>query len=211
MDLILASASPRRRDLLSRLGIPFRIVPSDLAEPDPQIGQDPEEYALAIAAKKARDVARNCPGTAILSGDTVVVCGAQIFGKPNDAKNAEIMLAKLSATEHSVVTAVVVRCGGGVEFSGAITSRVRMRDMTDQEIRSYVATGESIDKAGAYAIQGLGGSLIAEVVGCYDNVVGLPLCLVRELLGKCGFPAMESANLCLHSKREARGKKIRLS
>ncbi|HZU13574.1 MAG TPA: nucleoside triphosphate pyrophosphatase [Chloroflexota bacterium] len=186
--LILASGSPRRQILVRALGVPAEIVPSDAPERRARGGEDPTQYALDVARAKAQAVARVRPGDTILAADTVVAVGGEILGKPADTEDALRMLRLLRGRVHQVTTAVVVRCGETV-WDGAVTSDVRMRPFSDEEARDYIATGEPMDKAGAYAVQGFGGTFVESVDGCYHAVVGLPLCLAASLLHRCGIPA----------------------
>lgn len=195
MTILLASTSPRRRDLLSRLGLSFEIVPSVVNERAPRRGEVPIDYALALAFEKVAEVARRRPGCVVLGADTVVAVDNLILGKPADTVDAVRMLTLLRGRWHMVATAVAVFCG---EFKhGAVAADVLMRSTSDEEIAWYVATGETMDKAGAYAVQGIGGKMVADVVGCYETVVGLPLCLVRELLTDCGI-SVPQAQGCSH-------------
>jgi septum formation protein len=188
--LILASASPRRRELLARLGIPFTVQPSLIPEEHP-----PTEPAVAVATvalAKARAVAWELsaePPAVVLGADTEVVLDGRLLGKPRDAADAARMLAALRGRLHHVITGVaLVAAGpGGREESTAVTTRVRMGQYTDDEIAAYVATGEPLDKAGAYAVQGLGSRLVMEVQGCFSNVVGLPVSTTRSLLERWGL------------------------
>jgi septum formation protein len=197
MSLLLASSSPRRRELLARLGVPFDVVPSRFDERPPLPGEDPVAYALTLARGKAAAVAASRAGDVVLAADTVVWAGSDFFGKPLDADDAGRMLTALRGRPHCVTTAVAVRCGGR-EHVGAVSAEVRMRDYSNQQVREYVATGEPMDKAGAYAVQGLGRELVASVTGCYETVVGLPLCLVADLLPKCGVALHTGEPLCRH-------------
>lgn len=197
MTLILASASPRRRELLERLHIPFEIVVSDVFERPPLEGEDPREYALALATAKAREIARQYPTDVILGGDTVVVRHGEMFGKPGSEEEAVDMLFRLRGKAHEVITGVTVRCGDG-EHADAQCTTVIMRDSSDSEIRRYVASGEPMDKAGAYAVQGEGGALVARIEGCLENVVGLPLCVVRRLLIECCVEVGNESEACTH-------------
>lgn len=185
MTIILASGSPRRRALLERLTVPFEVIPSRVVERAPTPGEASEGYALELATDKADEVAGRFPGRLILAADTVVAIDGLILGKPRDAADARRMLSLLRGRWHEVVTAVVVR--QDLVCRGAETARVRMRAYSDEEAAAYVETGEPMDKAGSYAVQGLGGDLVAGVRGCYETVVGLPLCLCRDLLLACGL------------------------
>jgi septum formation protein len=196
--LILASSSPRRRELVTRLRVPFVVHPSRIEERTPWPGEDPATYALHLAREKALDVAREHPDDVVMGADTVVALDGVILGKPADAADARRMLAELRGKTHRVITAVCVRCGDLTECS-PVESAVTMRAFSDPEIDRYVATGEPMDKAGAYAVQGLGGALVERVDGCYTNVVGLPLCLTGKLLASCSSRAAPAADAgCEH-------------
>jgi septum formation protein len=184
--LILASGSPRRRELLGRLGVPFLVDPAGVDERAPQPGEDPAGYALALARDKARTAAQRHPSSIILAADTVVTIDGIILGKPQGEKHALEMLQRLRGQCHHVVTAITIRCGAG-EQCDMVRSEVCMHPVSDQEIRDYISTGEPMDKAGSYAVQGRGGRLVSSVTGCYNNVVGLPLCLTTQLLVGCGL------------------------
>ncbi|MBZ4660595.1 MAG: septum formation inhibitor Maf [Desulfacinum sp.] len=183
--LILASASPRRRELLAGLGLRFQIVPSRVEEPP--IGDHPDEGVRALAAFKAREISTRFPEAWVLAADTVVVLGGKVFGKPTDEKDAEEMLRQLSGRTHEVLTAVsLAHRGRGFFQTQAVRTQVSFRDLKDGEIRAYVKTGEPMDKAGAYGIQGVGAFLVQRVHGSYTNVVGLPLAETVDLLMKHG-------------------------
>lgn len=181
MRLVLGSASPRRRELLMRLGVEFEVDPSVASERRARTGEDPSNYALSLALAKAQEVAARRPDAIVLAADTVVVLGSNILGKPTTETDAFEMLSLLSGRTHRVITAVVVR-GAGQQGQGAMATEVSMARAEKDQFRAYIATGEPMDKAGAYAIQGLGGALVAGINGCYTNVVGLPLCLTSRLL-----------------------------
>lgn len=149
-------------------------------------GEDPAAYARLLARQKAEDVASRHPGRIVLGADTVVTVDGLSLAKPADASDAVRMLRVLRGRTHTVVTGVAL-CGRGKDGGGAVAARVSMRQYSDDEIERYVATGEPMDKAGAYAVQGLGGALVERVVGCYPTVVGLPLCLTMALLRHCGL------------------------
>jgi septum formation protein len=193
MRLILASASPRRKELLGRLGVPFEIWPSGIEERLTP-GMPAAAQATALARAKSRDVAErlHAAGAApalVLGADTLVVLDGRPLGKPASRDEACAMLRALRDRRHEVVTAVALRlvAPGGREVTEAVTSQVVMRPYTDPEIDAYVATGEPDDKAGAYAVQGVGGHLVARVEGCYTNVVGLPLGTTARLLRLFGL------------------------
>lgn len=182
--LILASASPRRREILAQLGRPFTVIVSGVEE-TPWPREKPASYALRNAAEKARAVAEKHPDATILAADTIVVLEDRILEKPLDAKHAEAMLRQLSGRSHDVITGVCVwhsADGGFCEAADAVRTRVQFRELSAAEIAAYVQTGEPMDKAGAYAIQGGAAGFVSETDGPYDNVVGLPLDAVRRLL-----------------------------
>ena len=180
---ILASASPRRRELLQGMGCEFRIQVSDAEEVSE--GLSPEETALQNARSKALAVAKECPDWPVLGADTVVAVDGSIYGKPKDEADAKNMLRRLAGRSHHVITGIAFVRKGQV-FSAAETTEVRFGDMTDEEIAAYVKTGEPMDKAGAYAIQGRAEAWIEGIYGSWSNVVGLPLYRVRMLAGKAG-------------------------
>jgi septum formation protein len=183
--LILASASPRRRELLAQAGYRFTVQPSSIPE-SRKPGEDAIRFATRLAREKAEEVfARHQPPTGptiVLGADTVVVCDGEVMGKPADAADASRMLLLLSGRTHQVVTGVAVVWGPGSAEVAAEMTQVTMRTLSPQEVAQYVAGGEPMDKAGAYAIQGYAGRWIPRIHGCYFNVVGLPLALVTSLL-----------------------------
>ncbi|MGB8930059.1 MAG: Maf family protein [Anaeromyxobacteraceae bacterium] len=179
-NLTLASASPRRRELLEQLGFVLAIQPAEIDEA-PLPGELPREYVLRVAREKAHAVA----GDAVLAADTAVVLGSTILGKPRDPDDARRMLRHLSGIRHEVLTGVCV-LRGGEEHSTVVTAEVRLDRLTDAQIDWYVATGEPLDKAGAYAIQGLAGAFVRELRGSVSNVIGLPLAETLELLHAAG-------------------------
>jgi septum formation protein len=194
--LILASGSPRRRELLAELRLPFDLVASEEPE-NLSHGADAEAQAIALAERKAQAVAGGLASGLVLGADTIVALDAELLGKPADEAEAARMLRRLSGREHSVVTGVaLVDAETGACQTGAATSHVRFRPLTEEEIAAYVATGEPRDKAGAYAIQGLGANLVAGLSGCYANVVGLPLCEVARLLTASGVTLPASWSGC---------------
>ena len=183
--LILASASPRRRELLTQAGYCFQVEASSVAE-SRRPGEEAIRYATRLAREKAEEVFARHQGSAegvtVLGADTVVVCDGEVMGKPADAADATRMLLLLSGRTHQVVTGVaVVWASGSAEVAAELT-QVTMRTLSPQEVTDYVAGGEPMDKAGAYAIQGYAGRWIPRISGCYFNVVGLPLALVTSLL-----------------------------
>ncbi len=190
--IILASASPRRRELLAGLGLPFEVIVAGIDE-QPWPGEMPASYALRNASEKSREVSQRLAGDVdaiIIAADTIVVVDDHILEKPADTAHAAAMLRRLSGRWHEVMTGLCVwhRTNGGFyEQAEAVRTGVRFRDVTEAEIAAYVATGEPMDKAGAYAIQGGAGAFVAETRGSYSNVVGLPLECLRRLLASCGL------------------------
>ena len=184
MRLILASASPRRAELLTSAGFEFDVVPADVDE-TPVPGEDPKLYALRVARDKATAVQARCrdSGRVVLAADTVVVSNGQILGKPENPDDSGRMLRLLSGRAHDVHTAVVVRLDdtGG---SDIITTHVWFRPLSEPDIAWYVASGEPEGKAGAYAIQGRAARFIERIDGSWSNVVGLPLAAVHRLLAE---------------------------
>ena len=184
-DIILASSSPRRREFLKRLGIPFKIVVPRVEE-QPEKGEEPGHFAWRLAVDKALDVASRVPGKSIvIAADTIVVLGKTILGKPKDAADAQRMLKMLSAREHEVITGMCVM-QGKKKRSFVTSTDVMFKKLTKQEIDFYIASGEPMDKAGAYAIQGIGSFLVRGIRGSYTNVVGLPVAELLDVLEK-GF------------------------
>ncbi|MCG8589912.1 MAG: Maf family protein [Proteobacteria bacterium] len=185
--IVLASASPRRSTLLRDAGVPFRVQPANIEEVL-HPGEKAEAFALRLAREKALWVAEQLPGEPpqlVLGADTVVAEGGRILGKPRDAEHAVELLASLVGKGHRVITGVaVVATADRTVNSLAVTSRVRMRPVERAELVAYAATGEPLDKAGAYAFQGEGRRFVTEVDGSETNVIGLP---VRETLGLLGL------------------------
>lgn len=183
MRLILASASPRRQELLRNAGFDFEARASGLEEAR-RSGETAEGFALRAAREKALAVAASAASDSLVLGaDTVVVVNDTLLGKPADSDDAARMLRLLSGTTHRVITGVcLVRAPGQIEGSRRETTRVTFRPLDDREIRDYVSSGEPFDKAGAYGIQGLASKFVTRIEGCYFNVVGLPVALVHEML-----------------------------
>ena len=179
--LILASNSPRRRQLLEMLGIPVQVVPANIPE-ERQSGEAPVAYSLRLARAKASQV----PGNPVLGADTIVVLGQEILEKPGDAEHALEILRKLQGRTHEVVTSVALRSNGALRDRTDIT-RVSFRPAGDDLLREYIRTGEPMDKAGAYGIQGYGAALIERVEGDFFGVMGLPVRLVLDLLAEAGY------------------------
>jgi septum formation protein len=182
--LILASASPRRADLLRAAGIEFELEAAEIDE-DPLPGESPDQYVLRVARDKAEAVACRKSGNLVLAADTTVVVGGSILGKPADDGEARAMLQRLSGREHLVMTGVVLR-NGRREFAAVERTRVRFLPLDAEEIDRYIASGEPHDKAGAYAIQGGASRFIDQLDGSYTNVVGLPIGRVCSLLREAG-------------------------
>jgi septum formation protein len=186
MRLVLASASPRRRDLLAAAGVRFIADPTPTDEgrlPDEQ----PAAYVERIARSKAGAGLRRHPGDAVLGADTVVVVDGEMLGKPHDDVEAARMLRRLSGRAHEVLTGVALAMPQGAQAT-VVTTRVWFVELTDADIAWYVASGEPADKAGAYAIQGLASRFVSRLDGSYSNVVGLPVAEVLQLVATSGIP-----------------------
>lgn len=179
-ELVLASASPRRREMLARMGLKFAVDPAEVDEVLTP-GEEVDQAAARLAGLKAEHAAQGHPQSAVLAADTLVALDGAILGKPADPGQARDMLALLSGREHQVVTGFCL-CHGGEVFAGLGRTLVRFRRLSRAEIDGYVASGEPMGKAGAYAVQGLGAALVISVNGSYTNVVGLPLAACLELL-----------------------------
>ena len=174
--IVLASGSPRRGEILMNAGIPFvREVPSDVDE-TPRPGEPPHDYVIRLSRDKAESVEPQA-GRIVLGADTTVVIDGQILGKPSDAADAARMLRLLSGRSHEVITGICLRSARGQVADPAIT-RVWFAALSDSEIAAYAASGEPMDKAGAYGIQGLASKFVERIDGCYFNVMGLPVALV---------------------------------
>ena len=186
MRLILASASPRRAELLASAGFEFDVVPAEVDETG-RPGEPPDVYALRVAREKAARVAvdRGTKGGIVLAADTVVVAGHRTMGKPASDADAESMLRQLSGAVHDVLTAIVLRSGAR-ELEEVVATRVHVVPLTDDEIRWYIESGEPFGKAGAYAIQGRAARFIDRIEGSWSNVVGLPLAVVHRLVAELG-------------------------
>ena len=192
MKIVLASQSPRRQDLLGQMGLEFTTRSPQIDE-DAFQGRDARDLVQTLSREKARWVAAQLPGDPIVIGaDTVVVRDGTILGKPKDPAEARAMLTSLSGRTHQVYTGVTV-CQGDKVVTQAEETQVTFRPLTQQEIACYVATGEPMDKAGAYGIQGLGGLLVAGIQGDYHNVVGLPVCRLGQILRDFGVDCLALA------------------
>lgn len=183
---MLASGSPRRRQLLEMLRVPFRVLPPDVDE-HVHPGERPADYVTRLALAKAAAVVRQAPGEVVLAADTTVVLQGEILGKPESPQGAVAMLERLQGHTHEVLTAVAVARDATVSQALDV-SRVTFRPVDRATLVRYVATGEPLDKAGAYAIQGLGAPLIERVEGDFFGVMGLPLRLALDLLARFGRP-----------------------
>lgn len=186
-QIVLASASPRRSELLELAGISFRVAPADIPE-EPLPGEEAVAHALRLAEEKARTAAgREKTGRFFIGADTIVVLDGQIMGKPQDDADAFRMLSALSGRSHQVVTAFSVADRlGGIVINKAVQTEVRFKELFDKELQAYIETGCPLDKAGAYAIQGGAAHFVREIRGSYTNVVGLPTCELIEVLQQLG-------------------------
>jgi septum formation protein len=187
VTFILASSSPRRRQLLSTLGLPFTVLSADV---DEQFASElsPAEVVEQLSLRKARAVATKVSSGLVIGSDTIVVLDGEILGKPNNPQHAVEMLSRLQGEQHTVFTGVaIVDAASNLSEVAHNSTKVRMRPLTEQEQQAYVATGEPLDKAGAYAIQGLGATLVEGIEGDYFTVVGLPLALTAKMLSTFGI------------------------
>jgi len=185
MVLVLASASPRRQELLRNAGISFVADAADLPEIQ-HAGEAPLAFAQRMAREKAQAVFARRPNDTVLGADTIVVVDGTVLGKPADAEDARGMLRLLSGRSHEVTTAVCL-LGPGIEEGATETTTVTMTPISEAEIQDYVASGEPLDKAGAYAVQGGASRWVSRIEGCYFNVVGLPVPRVYRMLRKLGL------------------------
>lgn len=183
--LVLASSSPRRAHLLTQAGFTFETIPADV---DERVGRKREIGAacVEIAERKARAI--DAPGAYVLAADTLIDFDGRVLGKPSDEMEAHTILRMLSGNEHHVITGVAVKAPGGEVRTGFARTTVAFRALTDAEIDEYVRTGDPLDKAGAYGIQGRAKKFVARVDGPLDNVIGLPMDVVRKLLVETGYP-----------------------
>jgi septum formation protein len=184
--LILASSSPRRQELLREAGISFEVRPAHIIE-ERNAGEPPLAYACRLALEKAQTVAKDLPDRYVLGADTIVVAGDEILEKPKDERDAARMLRLLSGCEHRVITAVSLIPPRRPSDTRSSTTQVHFRSIDEEEIQRYIASGDPMDKAGAYAIQGGAAQWVLRIEGEYSNVVGLPLSLVKEMLRVGGF------------------------
>jgi len=194
---VLASSSPRRRELLASIGLQFEVIPSHIPEKREE-NEIPEEYVARLSREKALAIATNHPARWVIAADTTVALGEMLLEKPVDADDAKRMLATIAGKTHVVYTGLTLkRLESHYADTHVATSEVRMLPLTAHDIDWYVATGEPLDKAGAYAAQGVGGMFIDSIHGSYTNVVGLPLALLFQMLRKAGIDPLlnrEQAN-----------------
>ena len=190
MRFILASSSPRRRELLASIGLTFDVMPSDIPEIH-QPGESPEEYVARLSRGKAAVIAEKHPDAWIIAADTTVLLGDELLEKPADADDAKRMLATMSGKTHTVYTGVTLQnAARGWHDTRVAETEVRMLPLDERDIAWYVSTGEPLDKAGAYAAQGIGAVFIDSIHGSYTNVVGLPLALLFQMLRRAGVDSL---------------------
>jgi septum formation protein len=190
-EIILASASPRRKELLELIGLQFKIDPGDYKE-NMNLKLSPHEIARALSLEKAKSVAEKYNNAIIIAADTFVIIRGQLLGKPHTEDEAKRMLVLLDGATHSVITGfTILDTDTGRKISRSVETKVTFRKLTEKEIDAYVKTKEPLDKAGAYAIQGLGSILVKKIEGDYFNVIGLPLCPLVECLVEFGIRILE--------------------
>lgn len=181
--IILASGSPRRKELLERYGLELKVVNSDIIEKF-NIGETPEQISMALAFSKAISVSKSFSDDIVIGADTIVVYNNYILGKPKNDEDAFNILSMLSGNVHEVITGIaIIRAGTNQKIIDYERTRVKFNNLTPERIKNYIISEESFDKAGAYGIQGLGAILVEKIDGCYSNVVGLPLSKIDFLLG----------------------------
>jgi len=180
-EIILASESPRRKELLGGLGLTFKIVVSGVPE-NQREGETPEEHVLRLAREKALAVSQGHPRSIVIGADTIVVIDGELLGKPENTPQARNMLQKLSGRTHEVITGFAMVRSGDVMINQSVSSRVLFKKLSDEELDWYIQTKEPYDKAGAYAVQGMGAFFIKEIHGSYTNVIGLPLSEVVDAM-----------------------------
>jgi septum formation protein len=192
--IILASASPRRKVLLDSLNIPYSVLPSNTTEDLSEPIADPTELVRRLSEIKAMAVGEilraSVPDAVIIGSDTVIVLDSTtVLGKPRDAAHAQLTLRRLRNRTHQAITGItILHLSTGAVETSSVSTDVLMRDYSDRKITEYVATGEPLDKAGSYGIQGLGHDLVRSITGCYTNIVGLPLCELTFMLSRTGLP-----------------------
>ena len=182
MDIILASASPRRKEILENTNLKFRIIKSDIDEKILE-GESPQEAVMRLSFEKCMDIACNNKSSLVIGADTIVVLDDMILGKPKDKDEAYCMLKKLSNKVHQVITGIsLINLEGNKKIIDYVVSNVKFKDLSEEDIKDYIQTNESLDKAGAYGIQGYGALLVEEIKGDYFNIVGLPISRISDLL-----------------------------
>jgi len=193
--LILASKSPRRYELVKQVGLDFEVIPSKVMEDIVQ-KESPKEHVIRLAEAKARDIASGYPDRWVIAADTIVYINGSILGKPKSREEAMEMLHRLSGQEHWVLTGFsVCHLGKGKSDKEAVQTAVKMKTLSPIEMEWYVQTGEPFDKAGGYAIQGIGSFMIESIRGSYTNVVGLPLCELIQMLNRLGAIAISESGI----------------
>lgn len=182
MDIILASASPRRKEILENTNVKFRTIKSEIDEVVLE-NELPCQVAMRLAFEKSMDVATNYKSSLIIGADTIVVLGDEVLGKPKDEEDAINMLKRLSNKEHQVITGIsLINLDENKKIIDYVVSNVKFKDLTEEDIKDYIKTKESLDKAGAYGIQGYGALLVEKIEGDYFNIVGLPISKISDLL-----------------------------
>lgn len=188
--VILASASPRRKEILEKTDLKFEVDESDYEEKNVP-GLKPHELARFFSREKARDVARRHRNALVIAADTIVVLRGRLFGKPRNEEHAKEMLKALSGKAHSVITGfTIIDTDGKRELSGSVESKVFFKRLSADEIEAYIISGEPLDKAGAYGVQGLGAMIVKKIEGDFFNVMGLPLYALSESLKKFGVTVL---------------------
>ncbi|OQY19662.1 MAG: septum formation inhibitor Maf [Desulfobacteraceae bacterium 4572_35.1] len=187
-DIILASASPRRQELLASIGISFQVIPSHIEE-NHRAGESPSAFVLRLSEEKAAEVAQraNITGRWVIGSDTIVLCDDDIIGKPTSTQDSARMLRRLSGRSHQVLSGyAIIDRDNNTCLKRCVTTEVTFRTLTQDEIEGYIATGEPADKAGSYAIQGIGSYIVTSINGSYTNVVGLPMAHIVSDLKNLG-------------------------
>jgi septum formation protein len=184
VQIILASGSPRRRELLQGLGLTFQVIPADIDE-TPKPSETPRSLVERLSITKAKAIAKDHPDALVIAADTTVALGNEVLEKPKDKEENKVFIQRLQGRKHDVFTGHALVYKSSLEFL-VKHSEVHFRSLTDEEINAYVATGEGLDKAGGYGIQGRGAALIPHIVGCYFNVMGMSVAAVVELAAKVG-------------------------
>ena len=184
--IILASQSPRRRDLLKQIGLEFEIDPSNYEE-DMSLKMKPNKLAEFLSLGKAKDISQRHKDSIIISADTIVAIGGEVFGKPKTSERAKYMLKKFSGKAHSVITGfTIIDTGTNKQITKSVETKVYFKSLSEKEIDAYIATGEPLDKGGGYAIQGLAALFVEKIEGDYFNIVGLPILALTEELKNLG-------------------------